>query len=444
MTYNFHIEPRDVLFMRDAKPMSASDAGLGANWPRPDQVWSAFINAFHRRWPAMQDWEHQHNRKPGDPETCSFRFGALKTGGLFPYATADGISHEGKTLFKQGLYLPCPLDLAAHKPDKDKANGKEQPTTLHPMQLAARGMSDLPAPLTHSISATVLGKEQPPQWIHASDYARYLAGEAFQIDHTPHLYDTERNTGIAIDPETGSTIDGKLYQAEYLRFHPEVRMAVQAECEIVGDCGTKADVFGKIAEEDNIPFIFGGQQGVALMRRQQQSLSLPRNQLAGSGLYLRWTLLTPALFPEITADAVKQIAAHPGGWLPNWVDASIGKVCLPRQVPERIKGESRDAWRARIAQSGRFAATLVAARIGKPVSFSGWDLQTGPKPTRLAVPAGSTYIFKCGDEDELQALAASLGWNGDNGDIIVNRRSTLFGEKGFGLGVCSRLTQNIN
>lgn len=444
MTYNFHIEPRDVLFMRDAKPMSASDAGLGANWPRPDQVWSAFINAFHRRWPSLQGWEHEHNRKEKDPETCSFRFGGLKTGGLFPYATADGISHEGKTIFKQGMYLPCPLDLAADISGKGKTSGKEQQTTLHPMHLVARGMSDLPAPLTHSISATVLGKEQPPQWLHASDYARYLAGETFPIDHTPHLYDSERNTGIAIDPKTGSTIDGKLYQAEYLRFHPEVRMAVQAECVIKGDHGAKTDVFGTIANEENIPFIFGGQQGVALMRRQPQAASLPQNQLAGSGLYLRWTLLTPALYPEIAADADKQIAAHPGGWLPNWVEASTGTVCLPRQVLGRNLGESRDAWRKRIAQGGRFAATLVAARIGKPVSFSGWDLQTGPKPTRLAVPAGSTYIFKCRDEDELQALSASLGWNGGNGDTVVNRRSTLFGEKGFGLGVCSRLSQNIN
>ena len=61
-SYNFLIEPRDLLFLRDARPMEASDAGLGANWPRPDQIWNAFINAFHARWPKHQAWEHAHEK----------------------------------------------------------------------------------------------------------------------------------------------------------------------------------------------------------------------------------------------------------------------------------------------------------------------------------------------------------------------------------------------
>jgi len=432
MTYHFHIEPRDVLFMRDAKPMSASDAGLGANWPRPDQVWSAFINAFHRRWPAMQTWEHKHNIKESDRnKDSSFRFGALKTGGLFPYATADGTDNEGKPLFKQGLYLPCPLDVAADESGK-----------LYSMKLVPKGLTDLPAPLTHMFSAAVLGKAQPPQWLHASDYARYLAGEVLTPEFKPSLYDNERHTGIAINPETGSTVEGQLYQAEYLRFHPEIRMAVQAECVIVGETREKVDVFARIAQEENIPFVFGGQQGIAYMKRQQELVGLPQNRLNGNGLLLRWTLLTPALFPAIAVNSAKGINAHPGGWLPNWVDAVSGKVCLPQGRIEKQPSESRDAWRQRMVRAPQFSATLVAARIGKGLSFSGWDLQTGPKPTQVAVPAGSSYLFKCGSDEELKALATTLAWNGGNGDVVVSRRSTLFGEKGFGLGVCSRLAQN--
>ena len=64
-----------------------------------------------------------------------------------------------------------------------------------------------------------------------------------------------------------------------------------------------------------------------------------------------------------------------------------------------------------------------------PLVFSGWDQQTGPKPTMQAVPAGSVYVFQCADEAEARELAGSLSW--------PNRRSTRFGEKGFGVGVCS-------
>jgi CRISPR-associated protein Cmr3 len=35
------------------------------------------------------------------------------------------------------------------------------------------------------------------------------------------------------------------------------------------------------------------------------------------------------------------------------------------------------------------------------------------------------------------ALAAALNWHGEfNGREIKNRRSTLLGEKGYGLGIC--------
>jgi hypothetical protein len=46
-THTFHLAPRDLLFLRDARPMEAGDAGLGAHWPRPDQLWNALLNAFH-------------------------------------------------------------------------------------------------------------------------------------------------------------------------------------------------------------------------------------------------------------------------------------------------------------------------------------------------------------------------------------------------------------
>lgn len=422
-SYKFHIAPRDLLFLRDARPMAASDAGLGGNWPRPDQIWNAFINAFHRRWPELQAWEHQHRKNEQDKnEDSAYRFGALKSAGPFPVVV------EGEK--KGRIYFPCPLDLSA---DDD---GK-----LHPMRLVpgAAG-TNLPAGLNYAFASAVIGKNEPPAWLDDKNYAEYLHGGCFTPGKV-ELYDKECNIGIAIDPETRSTIDKKFYQAEYLRFRADTRMAVQVSCDIIGKDRGNFDVFSKIATEENIPLILGGQQGVANVYRHD--FALPENHLADNSgsLLLRWTLLSPAVYPEIKASQDKGIKHHPGGWLPNWVDAESMQLMLPAQPVKRRDGESREQWRQRAAETARFSAKLVAARIGKPVAFSGWDLQSGPKPTQLAVPAGSVYIFECGSADELKQLAAALAWNGGSGSEIVNRRSTLLGEKGFGLGVCSTYNQ---
>src|SRR5690606_19765366 len=95
----------------------------------------------------------------------------------------------------------------------------------------------------------------------------------------------------------------------------------------------------------------------------------------------------------------------------------------------------------------RIQATLVAAMIDKPLPVTGYalsndadpDRKAGAKSTHLAVPAGSVYYFECDSPEDAVALAAALNWHGAetaNPATIQNRRSTLMGEKGFGLGVC--------
>ena len=61
---------------------------------------------------------------------------------------------------------------------------------------------------------------------------------------------------------------------------------------------------------------------------------------------------------------------------------------------------------------------------------------TGPNAT-----AGAVYYFVADSVDAAVALANALNWHGDPkaadfGKTIKNRRSTLLGEKGYGLGVC--------
>lgn len=388
----FTLEPRDLLFLRDARPMAASDAGQGANWPRPDQLWNALINAFHRQWPERQEWEGMaHTKRDGERRESSDRFGALKTCGPFPL-DADG-----------QLYLPCPLD--------------------SDMDLVPSSGTNLPIPLTHAFRRRKLGKESLPAWISADNYQRYLAGGELDPEKLKDslLYSEERSIGIAINSETHATEDSKLYQAEYLRLRDGVRLAFCASCDLVPKgLGGTVDAFGKLGSPAAL--ILGGQQGVATLRKHENALQLPTTTVASR--FLRWTLLAPAVFPAINA--------HPGGWRPSWVDADTGQVMLPQgKLPEKSQFRSRDDWRRAVAACPKFSAKLVAARIGKPLAFSGWDLQTGPKPTQLAVPAGSSYVFECTDIAEAQALAIALN--------PPNRRSTLLGEKGFGLGLCSSI-----
>ncbi|NLE66469.1 MAG: hypothetical protein GX608_03515 [Lentisphaerae bacterium] len=414
-THYFQIVPRDLLFLRDARPMSASDAGHGAHWPRPDQLWTALLHAFHRRWPERQAWECA----PRGQEAAghSGRFGALKTAGPFPLK-------DGK------LFLPCPLDLS---PDGGGA--------LHPMRVLPAGCTDLPAPLRYAFSSATLGKARLPEWISAEDYAAYLQHQPF----TPaahDLYDLERTIGIAINADTHAAAEGQLYQGEYLRLRETTRLAIAASCTITGPGKQPVDVLGKLTES-NDAFPLGGQQG---MVRLEPGPALPLPASRQSGRFVKWALLSPAVFPATPADPARGIAAYPGGWLPNWIEAETGQVMLPQPDLDlqRQPGERREAWRRRVARRPRCSGRLAAARIGKPLAFSGWDVQDGaPKPTFLAVPAGSVYLFECPEPADAAALAAALSWNGGSGSELGNRRSTLFGEKGFGLGVCSGLQQPV-
>ena len=400
--HSFTMIPQDVLFLRDARPMEAADAGLGANWPRPDQLYSAIHHALLREWPEPQTWEgngehtfrnkklpENKGRSKDKNENSSFRFGALKTLGPFPA--------KGGT-----VYLPCPLDLGMK---------------LIPIP---EGQTDLPAPLTHAFLPKKEGKATFPQWIPTEMYRHYMRGEDVakpeleEIDIDKLLYAPDRNIGIAIDPETGTTVEHKLYQAEYLRLKEDVSLAFQAECLVKarGGNGQGRDLF--VEDWTGGDLVMGGQQGIVRVERTSPELALPALPNMATP-YLRWTLLTPAVFKD--------------GWLPGWCKDSCKNIA-----------EDQKSLLGTVMLRDCGFARLVAARVGKPEAFSGWELdlpergrdrqpRSGrPKPTRLAVPAGSCYVFDCGSVENAKLLA---------GQLHLKPRSDELGEKGYGLGACS-------
>jgi hypothetical protein len=196
----------------------------------------------------------------------------------------------------------------------------------------------------------------------------------------------------------------------------------------------------------------GGQQRICTATRKNpvNTLPLPRgltHGFSGSGNQWRvkWVLLSPAIFPEIIPGKDRQGSPQPGGWLPNWICSQSGKVLLKNINAERDPGkESREQWRQRVQNMPPIQAKLVAAIIPKPMVVTGWSLpkpdrpsSENAKPTHLAVPAGAIYYFEAQTRQEAEALAAALNWHGSNthSQSIQNRRSTLLGEQGYGIGV---------
>ncbi len=398
---NWHeltIIPRDVLFFRDAKPMEASSVGCGANWPLPNTLHDSMISAMKKFWPKPQEWEFEHKHKNSydrREDLENLRFGGLLNTGLFPCRNGE-------------IFYPCPADI---DPDGNKMLLKEFSGAINLAEFLKYGCTLKGKPT----------KKKVPAWISEKQMRSYLDGEGveFETDAAP-LFDKENRTGIAIDAKYGSTEKGKFYLAEYLRLREDAALKGFVACESVCHGKNQTDVVERFfAESVEHAVVLGGQQGVAQVMASPLAKDLPAVLPGGDGCgcYLKWILLSPAIFD--------------GGWLPDWTNAETGAVMLPSEKPERIPGESRSEWRLRFPES--LKANLVAARMEKPLVISGWNLRKGgPRTTRLAVPAGSVYWFKADSPEDATALCAAL-----HGRF----KSNYYGEKGFGLGICKVLEE---
>lgn len=140
----------------------------------------------------------------------------------------------------------------------------------------------------------------------------------------------ERRTHVALQADQRVGKDGDLFSAEVLRFRDH-RYDHALLCGI--DAGARVPRIQRVT--------LGGERRLSSVRPLGATLP-PAPERRSSRL--RVVLLTPALF-----------------------DAGA--------LPRAIEG-----------------ARVVAACVGRPISISGWNFETGkPKPTRRAAPAGSVY-----------------------------------------------------
>jgi len=303
-------------------------------------------------------------------------------------------------------------------------------------------------------------------WISQEAFETYLgtAGSPVSPDQVAkHVYDDsdtfdrEHTIGIGIDPKTGCQDGERFYSAHYLRLRERWQLGVYA---MADDKEFKSpehgnDLVKALLNGGHHQIIVGGQQRICSAKTVEGApLVMPRGKTDGFNernekVLVKWILLSPAIWPAINAEVERDINAHPGGWLPNWINPYNGDVLLKSGDVGRRESESRDVWRQRVRRQGNISAKLVSAIVSKPIVVTGWSLPDeggagdaeksgGAQSTHLAVPAGSVYYFEANSRVEAAKLAAALNWHGSDSQrtTIKNRRSTLLGEKGFGLGVC--------
>jgi len=438
----YHIQPHDLLFFRDARPMEPQSpgGGRGARWPHPAVFFDAIHAALWRAFPKPSDrgfadhsffFKKDGKRIPVSNQRSWFQ--SLTTAGPFPIL-------ENQWLF------PPPGDAL---PD----GGQSLPITEH------HGTSNRPEPLQYCLGATTrFTKEVGSRWWSKDAFEAYLAdGTAPTPEQTfksEHLFDTEWTTGIGINPLTETQDGERIYSAQYLRLREKTKLGLWASLPEANGFDGMERLFRP--DNDLQIILAGGQQRACRVHPQPgtdlTSVLPVSSPLPADCTRLKWVLLTPSVFP-----AVSKEQTHPGGWLPTWIHPQDGRVLLnniqKNQSPGRQQRKDR---RQPIVNLALNQCRLVAACIPKPFALTGWTeachipeldgngqpygrKPRGPRETMLAVPAGSVYYFEC-PEGAAQTLSELLSWHGSMTQgvhRIIHRRSSLLGEKGFGLGVCT-------
>lgn len=464
------LAPKDVLFFRDGRPMNGSLSGHGSAWPLPHVISHALHAALHR---ADFSGVHAHRRARHGVRQEKLRdrkFGSVLSAGPFPVCRHRDDRGGGRA-GADTWYFPRPLDAQ---------NAKDAEVTFQPLVRGFdRSLSSLPVPLLYPVAnKQAASKQKAERWLSQRAFQAYLddlqkeeaaLDTQHDLQHDDNFAKAEHSIGIGLDAETGSQDGERFYSASYLRLKEDWHLGafVSAEDAEFQHPTHGRDLLRALLNGRGGEIVAGGQQRICtatLEATMGRRLPMPLGRRTGfekaptgpdgaERWLVKWALLTPAIWPKIEEGTSKRgttRVAHPGGWLPNWVSTVNGEVLL-----QAVSAEGRRE-RRRLNYAGQGYATdlgataisarLVAAMVGKPLTVTGYALpheeadrtQGGAKTTHLAVPAGAVYYFEAESAEAATALADALNWHGSTeGTVLKNRRSTLMGEKGYGLGVCS-------
>jgi CRISPR type III-B/RAMP module-associated protein Cmr3 len=427
------IEPTDVLFFRDAVPMSAGQGkGAGCRMPFPSTLHEAFrasllrlngeaangksVEGRPRNAARSGDWHAEGHDGKTFIATRAYR--SLRTIGPLPWQQ------------EKGLLLPIPSDVARN-PGGNLARLQLWRDPATPLAQASPTPADY-KPLCLPLAVTPPDKHgQLHGWWTAPQMRHYLEGKEhrsqgdFEAVPTDKLWSAEHRVGVQIDPGSFAASQGQLYAGSYLRAAPNTRFVAWAEIADPakarnGEAAARQQERDQLAKLDWL--LVGGEFRLARLWHNQSGgqqlpdpladLRTPPAPPTGDGpCLLKWVLVTPAIF------------AH--GSLPGWCAHPPDKPDGIRVGQVRLGASQRKT--DRTALPGR--AQLVSWCLARPRTVSGFDVVEGrAKPTMLAVPEGGVYYFLCENRETAVALAQKLHWQ---------PRSDFYGEKGCGYGLVS-------
>lgn len=422
------LEPLDLLFFRDARPMAAGQGtGHGCRLPLPGTLHEALRTALLQHW-GDRPAAHAHSRNnftkratTTPVQVAHSAFQSLRLCGPFLYGGRDRRAEETDAEWtevpaphkQKTLRLPVPLDVVV-------AERQRIETLQLRLDPNAAPLAMLP------VSPVAPSKDTPAGFWTPDQFAAYLRGDSaadFRPLSAQSLYEPEHRVGVEIDDSTFTAREGQLYAATYLRPARHTRFWFSAE---IAD-RRRAEEIDLLAKLDLL--LLGGERRLARLERDNHVPGLDATTLPAPDYQalncprLKWTLLTPALFTA--------------GWRPGWVEQQTERG--PLEVKLRRLDRNERATRRKARRNGEpfdlaadsaapIRAHLVSVCLGRAQPVTGWDLvnQTA-KPAQLAVPAGSVFYFECDTPQDAAALAEALH---------LRPRSDALGEKGYGLGAC--------
>ena len=360
------LAPTDVLRFRTTP---------SAQWPLPSTVQEHFRRALlEAREPQATGHAELESLELRGPLPWHPKHGVLYPIPLDASKTADGIRHH------RLMELPAG--------DTNPAPGAFAPPCL-------------PAPSVAPAKEGVL-----TGWWTAEQPSNYLAGST-RFNATPipsrELWTEEARMGVA-RPSAGNR---RLFATRSLRLNKDVRIAIQAGLPSDLSDGEEAGAWEALLQKGQM--LLGGDRRLVQIERRRTGWPVFEKPAPGpweGPFHVRWTLLTPAIFLH--------------GSLPGWCRSTLEKHPFPDGQVCLREAKNRPFLRAH----------LVAHHLGEPMPVAGWDpIANRPKPTQLAVPAGSVYHFLCPDAPTATRLVNLLH---------DSPRSDLFAEHGWGHGLCAK------
>jgi len=328
------IQPSDVWLFRDGRPFAANDQGRAASiFPPTPRTLQGVIRSARlaqsgesfdfTKWPATLRAEI------GQPDD----FGALQMRGpLLAKRREDGTLER---------FFPLPADIVkltngwlVLSPDPSASIQTNWATGLQPL---------LPA----------VGSEAEKfesGWLDSDSLLAYLGGNQNGLNvpvSNEDLFQREPRLGIGVDSLAKKTVEGMLYQVEFVRLQENVGLLVEFS-------GVSLILPGTLQ--------IGGEARAARYALSPTGIDLSQTQRLtsdGKPLRLKMYLASPTFFGR--------------GWLPQAID------------PHTLSGN----WRG-------IELKLIAAALHKPQSIGGRDLarRDVQRPMKRAVAAGSVYFWE--------------------------------------------------